>query len=95
MEKARDFYKEIYGQEAEIQKKPYGWIQWKGTEVCIDTHCECGHHGHFDGEFFYNYECPACHRRYAVGQNVKLILLTQDQVQYVGADNFNTSDLKP
>ena len=92
MAEERDFYKEIYGQEAEIAEHPHGWIQWKGTEICIDLYCECGHHGHYDGEFFYNYECPACHKKYAVGQNVKLIPLTQDQIQHVG-ENFKTADL--
>jgi hypothetical protein len=51
----------------------HGWIQWKGTNVCIDLRCACGHHGHFDGEFFYSYECPACHRKFAVGMTIKLI----------------------
>jgi hypothetical protein len=58
---------------------PHGWIQWKGTEVCIDLHCVCGHLGHFDGDFFYFYECSECHRKYRVGQNIKLIELTSDE----------------
>lgn len=72
-----------------------GWIQWKGTEVCIDLHCVCGHHGHFDGEFFYFYECPQCHRKFAVGQNVKLIELTVDEVKHAEqGTGFKTSPLK-
>jgi hypothetical protein len=93
MTNEKNYYEEIYGQEAEIQENPYGWIQWKGTDVCIDLHCECGHHGHFDGEFFYHFECPACHKRYAVGQNVKLIPLTDEQIQHVGEDSFKTCPL--
>lgn len=58
---------------------PRGWIQWKGTDVCIDLHCVCGNHDHFDGEFFYYYECSACHRKYLVGENVKLHELTKDE----------------
>ncbi len=58
---------------------PHGWIQWKGTDVCIDLHCDCGHHGHFDGDFFYFFRCPKCQKAYAVGCNVKLIPLTNEQ----------------
>ena len=73
-----DLHEHIYSQDNPAGEAS-GWIQWKGTDVCIDLHCKCGHHGHFDGEFFYYYECPKCHAQYALGQNVKLIPLTQEQ----------------
>ena len=41
---------------------PYGFIQWKGTDVCIDFHCECGEVGHFDGYFASILKCPTCER---------------------------------
>lgn len=62
---------------------PHGWIQWKGTDVCIDLHCKCGHLGHVDCDFFYSYQCPECGTKYAVGQNVKLIELTPDEADYI------------
>jgi hypothetical protein len=38
-----------------IQEKytglPHGWIQWKGTNVCMDVYCACGHHSHIDAKF--------------------------------------------
>lgn len=72
-------YRSIYGAEdAAVKGKPHGWIQWKGTNVCIDLHCPCGAHAHFDGEFFYAYEC-VCGKKYAVGQVVNLIELTPEQ----------------
>lgn len=91
---ATDFYDQVYSQD-NPEGKSWGWIQWKGTDVCIDLHCECGYHDHFDGEFLYFYECPACHRKYAVGQNVKLIALTDEQAHYVDAEHvgFRTVDL--
>jgi len=64
---------------ATFRGKPHGWIQWKGTGVCIDLHCECGAHGHVDTDFFYFYKCFACGRTYAVGANVALIPLTPEQ----------------
>ena len=54
----------------------YGWIQWKGTNACLDLWCVCGAHGHVDAWFAYAYRCAACGRHYAVGQTLKLIELT-------------------
>lgn len=76
-------YDAIYSQDfgGRNPSEAHGWIQWKGTDVCIDLHCSCGHHGHVDGDFFYYYRCPKCQRAYAVGQNVKLIALTPEQTE--------------
>jgi len=71
-------YDKIYSQDNE-KGDAHGWIQWKGTDVCIDLHCKCGYHGHFDGDFFYNYGCPSCHKKYMVGSVVKLIELKTDE----------------
>lgn len=40
--------------------EPSAWIQWKGTNVCMDFHCECGAFCHFDGDFAYTVKCPHC-----------------------------------
>lgn len=56
----------------------HGWIQWKGTDVCVDVHCKCGTHGHFDGMFLYFYKCPGCKDVFAVGQVVRLYPLTPE-----------------
>jgi len=29
-------------------ERTHVFIQWKGTNVCLDFHCECGAHGHFN-----------------------------------------------
>ena len=57
---------------------PHGWIQWKGTNVCMDVHCACGYHGHVDTDFFYGYECVGCGKRWIVGSYVKLIEATPE-----------------
>lgn len=94
-DKYSKFYDAVYTQDQE-PAPAHGWIQWKGTDVCIDLHCECGHHGHVDADFFYFYECPACHKKYAVGQNVRLIPLTEDQATYVETERtgFISSDVE-
>lgn len=87
---SHDIYHQIYARD-NLADEPHGWIQWKGTDVCMDVHCACGHHGHIDADFFYHYECPECHAKYAVGQVVKLIPLTSNEVA-AGDFNFITSE---
>lgn len=43
---------------------PHGWIQWKGTDVCMDITCTCGFISHFHGEFCYHVKCPKCGQVY-------------------------------
>lgn len=52
---------------------PHGWIQWKGTNVCMDVHCACGELAHVDAEFAYQVKCEVCGRVYFVNGNVELI----------------------
>jgi len=76
----------------ETQEPKYescGWIQWKGTDVCIDLHCACGNHSHADRDFLYYWRCPDCHRVYSLAPQVKLIPLTDEQAQYVMDDRPN------
>lgn len=39
---------------------PSVFLQWKNTDVCLDFHCACGAHGHYDGYFAYSLRCPSC-----------------------------------
>ena len=43
---------------------PYAFIQWKGTDVCMDFHCDCGEHNHFDGGFAYVVKCAKCRQEW-------------------------------
>lgn len=71
---------------------PRGWIQWKGTSVCMDLHCECGEMSHFDGDFFYFFECPHCRARYSVGSNVKLHKMTSEELTAIDDGRFKLSE---
>ncbi len=53
--------------------QPHGWIQWKGTDVCMDVHCKCGLHSHIDADFAYYIKCPRCNRVYLNNSHVELI----------------------
>lgn len=62
------------------------FIQWKGTDVCVDFICECGEHGHFDGGFMYYLQCPTCESIYTMG--------TQVVVKKVGPDFEENIDVQ-
>jgi len=91
----KDYYEEVYSQD-NPKGEAHGWIQWKGTDVCMDMHCKCGYHGHMDTDFLYHYMCPKCERKYAVGSNVKLIELNEEQAKYVeeARSGFKTCELE-
>lgn len=77
---------EAFNLQEKHEGKPVGWIQWKGTEVCMDVHCKCGHHSHFDGYFCYNIKCPKCGTIYACTEYVELIEVlnvTEQELQNV------------
>ncbi len=66
----------------EIQEKregePHAWIQWKGTNVCMDVSCICGEQSHIDAEFVYNVKCPSCKRVYFCNGHIELIELEEE-----------------
>lgn len=62
-----------------IPMGPHGWIQWKGTNVCMDIHCVCGESHHVDDEFVYYVRCSACGRSYMVNGHVELVELTPEE----------------
>lgn len=59
------------------------WIQWKGTDVCMDFPCACGELLHIDGWFVYNVRCGACKRTYAMGCHVLAIEVTGTPLEAV------------
>lgn len=61
-------------------KGSHGWIQYKGTDICVDLHCVCGTHGHYDGYQMYQVACVDCGRHYAVDMNIMLVELTPEQL---------------
>jgi hypothetical protein len=64
---------------------PRGWIQWKGTQVCMDVHCVCGEHTHIDAEFAYYVRCGSCRQIYRMGGDVRLVPVSQDEFDASGA----------
>lgn len=52
--------------------EPYGWIQFKGSTLCIDISCECGEGYHYDGSFCYFIRCPNCKKVFALNGHISL-----------------------
>lgn len=59
---------------------PHGWIQWKGTDVCIDIHCICGVMLHFDGDFMYYVKCGSCGRFYECDGHITLHEIPAEEI---------------
>lgn len=55
------------------EKDHHGWIQFKGTNICLDVHCKCGELSHIDGDFVYFLQCPSCGLIYELNGYIELI----------------------
>ena len=53
--------------------KPYGHLQWKGINVCMDINCICGELTHVDGEFCYHVKCGNCGKIYFCNPYIEFI----------------------
>ena len=66
-----------YEEVDKIYHKPEGsqcWIQWKGTDVCMDFEChKCDTQSHIDAEFTYFIKCPKCGTVYSCSPYVELV----------------------
>ncbi len=52
---------------------PNAFIQWKGTDACIDLYCSCGNQEHLDKDFLYEWKCHKCKRLYKLDATIRLI----------------------
>lgn len=78
---------ELFGKETE--RFAYCFIQWKGTDVCMDFHCLCGESYHIDGDFVYTIVCHECGRWYDVGTRVVLREMEEDERDPDGGSTAN------
>ncbi len=77
LKKAKDEHEAFEIQE-KYEGSPHGWIQWKGTDVCMDVYCKCGHHSHIDADFAYRVKCPKCGTVYECNGHIELIELEKE-----------------
>lgn len=64
---------EAFDMGAKYVGQPHGWIQFKGSEICMDVHCKCGELTHVDGSYIYMVECGKCGTKYAINGHVQFI----------------------
>lgn len=60
------------------EDQPHGWIQWKGTDVCMDIHCKCGCLVHIDTDFAYFVKCLECNTIYFCNGHIELIEIEEE-----------------
>lgn len=57
----------------EVRSAPQVFVQWKGTDACLDFTCTCGYSGHYDGMFAYGLKCFHCGAIYTMPHTFGLI----------------------
>lgn len=70
-----------YRQFETKHERPNAWIQWKGTEVCMDVYCSCGEQFHVDAEFAYYVKCPHCGQHYECDGHVTLHPIPAEEIE--------------
>jgi len=68
------------------------FLQWKGTDVCLDFDCRCGASGHLDGYFAYAVRCTACGTVYELGTQVIAKAVDADKITGTPLDIVTDED---
>jgi hypothetical protein len=62
--------------------KGHGWVQWKGTDLCMDFLCpSCGSRSHIDGYFAYIIECGHCSQLFGLNPYIEVVPLTAKEAE--------------
>jgi hypothetical protein len=62
-----------------MSNAPKGFLQWKGTDACLDFHCVCGESIHFDALFLYSIQCPYCERIYNLSSEIQAVEVSREE----------------
>lgn len=69
------------------------FLQYKGTDVCMDFHCKCGQSNHYDGYFAYEIKCGGCGKIYKLSPKIQLTELSEEESKNIEAlEPINTED---
>lgn len=85
--------KEAWDIQESYKDQPHGWVQWKGTDVCMDVHCKCGELTHADGNFCYHVKCGACGTVYMVNGHVEFIEVKEPSQEDLTIESITDGDL--
>lgn len=70
-------------------------LQWKGTDICMDFECRCGHGVHIDDDFVYYVQCPGCGVNYALSPQVRVIEVPAEFAEEVTSGGLLWVDDEP
>ena len=59
--------------------EPHAFIQWKGTDVCMDCYCVCGEQFHIDAGFAYAVQCRHCGKRFEMSAMIEMREIPADE----------------
>jgi len=62
-----------FGPTEDSPDVPYAFVQWKGTDACVDINCSCGELTHLDADMPFGVRCPYCKRVWKLGVYVSLL----------------------
>lgn len=69
--------KSPYEYQREVDPHPedgtHTFLQWQGTNVCMDFYCKCGDTMHFDNYSLFFVQCSACKTKYIMSTYVRAI----------------------
>lgn len=67
------------------------YIQWKGTDACLDFYCDCdpSEPAHLHGDFVYSVKCPQCGKIYTLPD---MLTLTDVQAVPVKDRHWSAND---
>lgn len=68
-----DDFERCEAADADVRTGPHAWIQWKGTNVCMDIRCSCGVLSHVDADFAYYVTCGACGKTWVMCATIKML----------------------
>lgn len=60
----------------DITEDAHGTIQWKGSDIYMDIHCDCGHTSNIKGDGIFFVKCPSCKTIYELNGFIQLIKRT-------------------
>ena len=73
---------------------PHVYIQWKGTDVCLDFHCTCESENndftHFDGYFAYFLKCGLCGKVWKMPEDMFPTEATEEEI---ALDRHHTTEV--
>jgi hypothetical protein len=88
---------------APASTRPDLFLQWKGTDACLDLYCACGQDLHFDGYFAHELTCGHCGQTWELPHKLAVtpvepsrqLTLIFDETDVIGDGEFDITWPRP